>query len=410
MVYGSSRVGSYKVHQLLNGLPPSPGEPIRTNYADLQLELTDHLGTVRAVVTGQKDANNRAVIVSLQDVDAWGWTMQGRSFVSGSKYRFGYQGSENDQEYLGAAAYITEFRLLDVRIGRWLSTDPITHEWQSPYCSMDNDPINGTDVDGRKWTKLASGTYDLIKVGNGGSSVSGGSSGGGSATGGDNGIGFKLSRDVQNNPVDNQLGAGNVSSNNSSSNNLHNSNEFDDEKYNDDDNEDGDVETFYNLSQKNINGKKKLDGKIDEIISNHKKICEQKRITHKPICNDPDNYENQCAIRVSKAIQEAGIDMRDYPRNNVCIHGHSRDAGTLFGWIRSNSNRKKSNSSVYGTIVDFEDKNDFDNFIKKFSGRKGIVYFEIFGKAYHIDTFDGKSFSDKGYYEKGVKAFFYEIK
>jgi len=31
--------------------------------------------------------------------------------------------------------------MLDVRLGRWFSPDPITHPWQSPYCSMDNNPV-----------------------------------------------------------------------------------------------------------------------------------------------------------------------------------------------------------------------------------------------------------------------------
>jgi hypothetical protein len=31
--------------------------------------------------------------------------------------------------------------MLDVRLGRWFSTDPVTQPCQSPYCSMDNNPI-----------------------------------------------------------------------------------------------------------------------------------------------------------------------------------------------------------------------------------------------------------------------------
>ncbi len=74
--------------------------------------------------------------------------MQGRSFVSESS-RFGYQGSEKDDEMYGdGAAYTTEYRMMDARIGRWFSTDAITQPWQSPYCSMDNNPIGLTDVMG----------------------------------------------------------------------------------------------------------------------------------------------------------------------------------------------------------------------------------------------------------------------
>ena len=43
--------------------------------------------------------------------------------------------------------YTTEFRQLDPRLGRWFSVDPRAAEqpWQSPYCSMGNNPINLND-------------------------------------------------------------------------------------------------------------------------------------------------------------------------------------------------------------------------------------------------------------------------
>ena len=66
--------------------------------------------------------------------------MAGRGF-SGS-YRFGYQGSEKDNEVSGEGnSYTTEFRQLDPRLGRWFSVDPVFQPWQSPYTSMDNNPI-----------------------------------------------------------------------------------------------------------------------------------------------------------------------------------------------------------------------------------------------------------------------------
>jgi len=75
--------------------------------------------------------------------------MAGRGF-SGS-YRFGYQGSEKDNEVSGDGnSYTTEFRQLDPRLGRWFSVDPVFQPWQSPYTSMDNDPINLNDPMGDK--------------------------------------------------------------------------------------------------------------------------------------------------------------------------------------------------------------------------------------------------------------------
>ena len=84
-------------------------------------------------------------IISLTDYEPFGMNFQGRSFI-GENSRYAYQGSERDQEYLSGSAYTTEFRMLDVRLGRWFSTDAITHPWQSTYCSMDNNPITMTDV------------------------------------------------------------------------------------------------------------------------------------------------------------------------------------------------------------------------------------------------------------------------
>jgi len=84
----------------------------------------------------------------------FGSAMPGRTF-SPNDYRFGYQGSEKDFD-VNQGAYTTHFRMLDTRLGRWKSTDPITHPWQGSYTSMDNNPINGTDVDGAAfWHKKA---------------------------------------------------------------------------------------------------------------------------------------------------------------------------------------------------------------------------------------------------------------
>ena len=74
--------------------------------------------------------------------------LDGRT-VSVEGYRFGYQGSEKDNEFKGEGnSYTTEFRQLDPRLGRWLSVDPVIQPWQSSYCSMDNNPIWFNDQDG----------------------------------------------------------------------------------------------------------------------------------------------------------------------------------------------------------------------------------------------------------------------
>ncbi|MBN2237122.1 MAG: hypothetical protein JW729_06155, partial [Bacteroidales bacterium] len=75
-------------------------------------------------------------------------------------YRFGFQGqfAEEDPE-TGYTAF--ESRLLDKRLGRWLTTDPAGQFW-SPYLAMGNNPINGVDPDGEKWYESTSnpGTFE----------------------------------------------------------------------------------------------------------------------------------------------------------------------------------------------------------------------------------------------------------
>lgn len=66
-----------------------------------------------------------------------------------NQYKYGYQGSEKDDDVKGNGnSYTTEFRQLDVRIGRWLSYDPKSNANESPYVSMGNNPILNNDQKG----------------------------------------------------------------------------------------------------------------------------------------------------------------------------------------------------------------------------------------------------------------------
>ena len=62
--------------------------------------------------------------------------------VSKGEYRYGFNGMEKDTELKGEGnSYTTEFRQLDTRLGRWFSVDPVFQPWQSPYNSMNNNPV-----------------------------------------------------------------------------------------------------------------------------------------------------------------------------------------------------------------------------------------------------------------------------
>ncbi|MFN7709105.1 MAG: RHS repeat-associated core domain-containing protein, partial [Sphingobacteriia bacterium] len=98
-----------------------------------------------------------AQVVQAQDYTAFGAAMEGRSF-SISSYRFGFQGMEKEDNLYGDGnAYTTQYRMLDVRIGRWFSTDPVVQPWMSPYSAFDNNPIFLVDPLGLK-ARDASGT------------------------------------------------------------------------------------------------------------------------------------------------------------------------------------------------------------------------------------------------------------
>jgi RHS repeat-associated protein len=131
---------------------------------DKYYELSNHLGNVLNVVTDRKipvegtggsagtvayyDAN----VLSYSDYYPFGMVMPGRD-GSSSEYRYGYQGSEKDNEVKGEGnSYTTHYRQLDVRTGRWLTLDPKAQSmpWQSPYCSMDNNPAVLNDINGDK--------------------------------------------------------------------------------------------------------------------------------------------------------------------------------------------------------------------------------------------------------------------
>jgi RHS repeat-associated protein len=70
-------------------------------------------------------------------------------FESIEDYKYGYQGSEKDDEVKGEGnSYTTHFRMLDPRLGRWMSIDPKRTAFETPYSSMRNNPILYNDKKG----------------------------------------------------------------------------------------------------------------------------------------------------------------------------------------------------------------------------------------------------------------------
>ena len=77
--------------------------------------------------------------------------MPTRTFSATNAYRYGFNGKENDNEIKGEGNQQDYgFRIYDPRVGRFLSTDPLTQEypWYTPYQFGGNNPIEFIDRDG----------------------------------------------------------------------------------------------------------------------------------------------------------------------------------------------------------------------------------------------------------------------
>ncbi len=130
-------------------------------------ELKDHLGNIRATITDIKQPSNlfnffNSTISSTSDYYNYGMQMPGRNYKT-ENYRYGIQGKEKDNELAGNGnAYDFGARILDPRVGRWLSTDPMADQFPSvsSYNAMGNNPVMMVDPDGKAtlWAPLLSGT------------------------------------------------------------------------------------------------------------------------------------------------------------------------------------------------------------------------------------------------------------
>ncbi len=169
-IYGSSRVGmiteKVEFEYVYGNLPTEELVPtlaieetgnfeLEYSVGKKQYELSNHLGNVLAVISdwklpvisGASVVSYTTVVVSSQDYSPFGVTLEGRSWSAG--YRYGFNGKEKDNETL-SGAYDFGARILDVRLGRWLSIDAYERlfpNW-SPYNFSLCNPIFIIDKDG----------------------------------------------------------------------------------------------------------------------------------------------------------------------------------------------------------------------------------------------------------------------
>jgi len=138
-----------------------------------QYELSNHLQSVVSTISDRKIPHETSTgviefysadIVSGCDMYPFGMEMPGRKFSSNT-YKFGYQGSEKDDEIAGVtqANFTTFYREGDTRKGQWDTPDPILNPSESPYVMMGDNPIWKNDPLGNlddNYTINKNGTVD----------------------------------------------------------------------------------------------------------------------------------------------------------------------------------------------------------------------------------------------------------
>lgn len=162
-LYGSSRLGMALPQFDVTATATSITDRYKKWQVGRQYELSNHLGNVLATIKDEKTQIEATTpgtidyyeptIVTATDNYPFGMPMPKRiySLSSGSKYRFGFNGQEKDDEVYGEGNFIAfESRIFDSRIGRFLSCDPKESEyaWQSTYAFFSNNPIFNIDYKG----------------------------------------------------------------------------------------------------------------------------------------------------------------------------------------------------------------------------------------------------------------------
>ncbi|WP_166437314.1 RHS repeat-associated core domain-containing protein [Niastella caeni] len=122
-------------------------------------ELTNHLGNVLATIGDKKlqhTSDNSTVdyydadVVTATDYYPFGMGMEGRKYANGNKYRYGFNGKEQNNETSSTTTYDYGFRIYTPALGRFLSVDPLTKKYPelTPYQFASNTPIAAIDLDG----------------------------------------------------------------------------------------------------------------------------------------------------------------------------------------------------------------------------------------------------------------------
>ena len=113
--------------------------------------VTDHLGSVRAVVDGETGD-----FLEAGKYDAYGSRSEQLSpgaGASGTGLRWHFTGKEDQGPDFGTAYTDFGARQYSPALRRWLVPDPLSEKYYdvSPYVYCNDNPVNMVDVDGRDW-------------------------------------------------------------------------------------------------------------------------------------------------------------------------------------------------------------------------------------------------------------------
>jgi RHS repeat-associated protein len=169
-IYGLKRIGS--LDTIMRMQKPTMGvgsiDSLTLSYLEgqKQYELDNHLGNVLVTVSDKKIPVDTVstdtlakyylpLVISAQDYYPFGMEQPGRTYLlnGDSAYRFAFNGKEKTNEVYGTAdAYDYGARTYDPRLGRFLSTDPLTKQYPqyTPYQFSGNEPIWKVDRDGEE--------------------------------------------------------------------------------------------------------------------------------------------------------------------------------------------------------------------------------------------------------------------
>ena len=136
----------------------------RISSSGVLYHVTDHLGSVRAVVNG-----NTGALIETSNYSIYGARSAGFMSVTSSspETRYRFTGKEDQSPAFGISYTDFGARHYSPNLRRWLVPDPLSEQYYdvSPYAYCAGDPVNLVDEDGRDFRKKRRfNTYTITAI------------------------------------------------------------------------------------------------------------------------------------------------------------------------------------------------------------------------------------------------------